>query len=104
MKGWDRASFQMNTRPRRVERDISRKDLRLPEGFGLKLVGECLACGALVAFGFFWGPLSVVAFAQDGHAPWFWPVLAGVALLAALLMFVYVRWDVKDVLEEIDES
>ena len=104
MKGWERASFEMNTRPNRVERDISRKDLALPSGFGLKLFAECLACGVLVAAGFFWGPLSIVAFALDGHAPWFWPVIGGAALGIALLMFWYVRRDVSDFIDSLDES
>jgi len=94
----------MNTRPNRVPRDISRKDLALPAGFGWKLLAECLACGLLVGLGFFWGPLTVVAFAHDGHAPWFWPTLFGVSIAAALSMFAYVRRDVKDFVESIDES
>jgi len=102
--GWDRASFDMNTRPDRVERDISRTDLLLPGGFGVKLLAECLACGALVGVGFFWGPLTIVAIAHDGHAPWFWPTIGGVSLAAALLMFLYVRHDAKDFIASIDES
>ena len=93
----------MNTRPRRVERDIERKDLALPSGFGLTLLVECLACGLLVGVGFLWGPLTIVAFAEDGRAPWFWPTIGGASLVVALLMFVYVRRDVKDFVDSIDE-
>src|SRR5213594_341467 len=104
MAGWDRASLEMKTRPIRVERDISRRDLMLPSGFGLKLFLECLACGALVGVGFFWGPLSIVAFGLDGQAPWFWPVIGGASLAIALLIFAYVRRDVKDFIGSIDET
>jgi hypothetical protein len=101
-KGWDRASFEMNTRPNRVERDVSRKNLMLPKGFGVKLFFECMACGLLVGIGFLWGPLTIVAIGLDGHAPWFWPVIGAVSLGLGLLMFFYVRSDVKDVLSELD--
>ena len=94
----------MKTRPNRVERDISRKELALPSGFGLKLLAECLVCGLLVGIGFLWGPLTIVALAHDGRAPWFWPVIGGVSLAASLLMFAYVRRDVKGFVESIDES
>ena len=73
-------------------------------GFGLKLFAECLACGLLVGIGFLWGPLTIIAFATDGHAPWFWPTIGGVSLAAALLMFAYVRRDVKDFVGSLDES
>ena len=102
--GWERASFDWRTKPNRVERDISRSDLILPGGFGLKLFAECLACGLLVGIGFLWGPLTIVAFAQDGHAPWFWPTIGGVSLGAGLLMFAYVRKDVKDFVTSLDED
>jgi hypothetical protein len=104
MAGWDRASFEMNTKPDRVERDIGRPDLMLPAGFGAKLLAECLACGLLMAMGFLWIPLTIVAFAHEGHAPWFWPTIGGASLGTALFMFVYVRRDVKDFIVSIDES
>jgi hypothetical protein len=94
----------MNTRPNTVARDISRSDLLLPKGFGVKLFAECVACGVLVAVGFFWGPLSIVAFALNGHAPWFWPAIGGAALVIALLMYWYVRRDVKDFVGSLEES
>jgi hypothetical protein len=94
----------MNTRPDRVDRDIGRRDLLLPGGFGVKLFAECLACGVLVAMGFLWGPLTIVAIAHEGHAPWFWPTIGGVSLGVALLMFAYVRWDAKDFMASVDES
>jgi hypothetical protein len=102
--GWDRASFDMKTRPDKVERDIARSDLLLPSGFGVKLLAECLACGLLVGVGFLWGPLTIVAIGNDGHARWFWPTIGGVSLGVALLMFLYVRRDAKDFIASIDES
>jgi len=104
MPGWDRASFEMNTRPIRVERDISRRDLMLPSRFGPALFAECLACGVLVGAGFFWGPLTIAAVMLGGGAPWFWPTMACVCLTIALLMLAYVRHDVKDLIDSIDES
>jgi hypothetical protein len=102
--GWESATFEMKTRPNRVERDIERKDLLMPQGFGLKLFAECLACGLLVGVGFLFGPLTVVGFALDGHAPWIWPTIGVVSLVAGLLMFVYVRHDAKDFVASLDES
>ena len=102
--GWESASFEMNTKPDRVERDISRKDLALPSGFGPKLFAECLVCGVLVSAGFFWGPLSIVAFALNGHAPWFWPAIGAAAIVITLLMFWYVRRDVGVFIDSLDES
>jgi len=103
-KGWDRASFEMTTRPNRVERDIERKDLLMPSGFGVRLFAECLACGVLIGVGFLWGPLTIVAIGLDGHAPWFWPTIGACSLLIGLVMFVYVRRDVRDLVAEIDQS
>ena len=54
--------------------------------------------------GFLWGPLTIVAFGLDGHAPWFWPAIGAFSLLMALVMFVYVRRDVKDFVAELDEG
>jgi hypothetical protein len=94
----------MNTRPDRVERDIARTDLILPGGFGVKLFAECLAAGLLFALGFLWGPLTVLGIFLDGHAPWTWPVIGSASLVVGLLMFAYVRHDVKDFIASIDES
>jgi len=76
----------------------------LPNGFGVKLLAECFACGLLVAIGFLWGPLTIVGFALDGHAPWLWPTIGATSVVLALLMFVYVRRDVKDFVASLDES
>jgi hypothetical protein len=102
--GWERASFDMNTKPNRVERNITRTDLMLPGGFGLKLLAECLAVGLLFSLGFLWGPLTVLGIFLDGHAPWTWPALGAASVVCGLLMFVYVRHDVKDFMASIDEG
>jgi hypothetical protein len=94
----------MNTRPDRVERDIGRSDLILPGGFGVKLFAECLAAGLLFGLGFLWGPLTIVGIFLDGHAPWTWPVIGAASLCFGLLMFVYVRHDVKDFIASVEES
>jgi hypothetical protein len=63
-----------------------------------------LACGLLVGVGFLSGPLTIVGFALDGHAPWIWPTIGVLSLCAGLLMFVYVRHDAKDFDASLDES
>ena len=51
-----------------------------------------------------WGPLTIVGIFLDGHAPWTWPVIGAASLCFGLLMFVYVRHDVKDFIASVDES
>ena len=76
----------------------------MPQGFGLRLFAECLACGVLLGIGFLLGPLMVVGFALDGHAPWVWPTIGVFSLCAGLSMFFFVRHDVKDFVGSLDES
>jgi hypothetical protein len=49
-KGWDRASIIMKTHPLHPMPRVTQADLLLPSAVNkLKLVGDCLGCGAAIA-------------------------------------------------------
>jgi hypothetical protein len=102
-KGWERASFEFNTRPNRVERNISRRDLLIPSGTGLTLFADCMACGALLGL-LFWFPLSLTSFLMGGDQPWLWWTIGGASLGLGLLLFAYARWDLVRFMRSLDES
>jgi hypothetical protein len=99
-KEWDRASFEMNTRPIRVERDITRADLAAPsKGSLLILTLACIACGLGLAFLFVFWPLMLVALLDVGVGRWIVPAVlaSGVVFAAWLLIWeLRVRRDVRD--------
>src|SRR5215204_2771242 len=60
-KDWNRASFEANTRPIHVERDITSADLVVPSNGGLLVLTlGCIACGLGLAFLFVFWPLMLV--------------------------------------------
>ena len=62
-KEWNRASFEANTRPIHVDRDITSTDLVVPRGGSLLvLILACLACGLGLALLFVFWPLMLVAY------------------------------------------
>src|SRR5215207_11723251 len=66
-KDWNRASFEANTRPIHVERDITSADLVVPSNDGLLVLAlGCIACGLGLAFLFVFWPLMLVAFLDVG--------------------------------------
>lgn len=92
-KGWDRLSLEVNTRPIRVERDISREDLLAPaqEGIAL-LLAACLACGLMLSVLYVFFPLVLITFAGFDLGAWLMgSVLAG-ALLSGAFLFV---WEIR---------
>jgi hypothetical protein len=92
-KGWDRASLEVNTRPVRVERDISREDLLAPgqEGIAL-LLAACLACGLMLSVLYVFFPLLLITFVGFDLGAWLMgSVLVG-ALLSAAILFV---WEIR---------
>jgi hypothetical protein len=99
-KDWDRASFEANTRPIRVDRDITSTDLVVPSGGSLLvLVLACTACGLGLALLFVFWPLMLIAFLDVGIGRWIAPaVLAGGLVFAAWLLIweLRVRRDVAD--------
>ena len=92
-KGWDRLSLEANTRPIRVERDISQEDLLAPaqEGTAL-LLAACLACGLMASVLFVFFPLLLVTLAGIDLGAW----LMGSVLVGALLSgaFLFV-WEIR---------
>src|SRR5215204_66874 len=66
-KDWNRASFEANTRPIHVERDITSADLVVPSNGGLLVLTlGCIACGLGLAFLFVFWPLMLVARHRSG--------------------------------------
>jgi hypothetical protein len=99
-KGWNRVSFEANTRPIKVERDITSADLVVPShGSLLVLTLGCIACGLGLAFLFVFWPLMLVALLDIGVGRWIVPaVLVGGLVFAAWLLIweLRVRRDVAD--------
>ena len=99
-KDWNRASFEANTRPIHVDRDITAADLVAPSsGSLLVLTLGCLACGLGLAFLFVFWPLMLVAFLDVGVGQWIVPavLVAGLVFAAWLLIWeLRVRRDVAD--------
>ena len=90
----------MNTRPIRVERDITAADLVVPSNGSLfMLTVACIACGLGLAFLFVFWPLMLVAFLDVGVGRWIVPAVlaSGVVFAAWLLIWeLRVRRDVAD--------
>lgn len=102
-KGWDRASIEFHTRPNRVKRNISRRDLLIPSGTGLALFGECMACGAFLALTL-WFPLAMVSILLGGDQPWLWWTIGGASLGFGPLLFAYASWDLKHFIRSLEEG
>jgi uncharacterized membrane protein YdbT with pleckstrin-like domain len=99
-KGWNRASFEANTRPIKVERDITSADLVVPSNGGLLVLTlGCIACGLGLALLFVFWPLMLVALLDVGVGRWIVPAVlaSGVVFAAWLLIWeLRVRRDVAD--------
>lgn len=99
-KGWDRASFEANTRPIRVERDITSADLVVPEsGSSVGLVLACAACGLGLALLFVFWPLMLVALLDVGVGRWIVPAVFAAGAVFAVVLYLWelqVRRDVAD--------
>ena len=99
-KEWNRASFEANTRPIKVERDITSADLVAPSGGSIvALILACLACGLGLALLFVFWPLMLIALLDVGVGRWVVPaVLVGGLVFAAWLLIweLRVRRDVAD--------
>jgi uncharacterized membrane protein YdbT with pleckstrin-like domain len=99
-KDWNRASFEANTRPIKVERDITSADLVVPSNGGLLVLTlGCIACGLGLALLFVFWPLMLVALLDVGVGRWIVPAVlaSGVVFAAWLLIWeLRVRRDVAD--------
>lgn len=95
MRSWDRASFAFRTRPIKVERDISRQDLLIPDSDSLlKLFAGCLACGAMISVLWGWFGLTLVTlFFGLGDGPWFWWVMLAIGVGSTAVLFAYAAWE-----------
>lgn len=101
-KGWDRASFEVNTRPVRVERDITRADLIVPGGGDrLLTIGASLACGLGVSLLYVFWPLMLIAFLGVDLGGWMLPVVLVAALAFAAALYVWELRNRRDVAEEL---
>ena len=99
-KGWNRASFEANTRPIKVERDITSADLVVPSNGGLLVLTlSCIACGLGLALLFVFWPLMLVALLDVGVGRWIVPAVlaSGVVFAAWLLIWeLRARRDIAD--------
>jgi len=94
-KGWDRLSIARNTRPIKVERDITRQDLLIPRSTSrLTLFGGCLACGAMISVLWGWFGLTFVTlFFGLGDGPWFWWAMLVIGVGSTAVLFAYASWE-----------
>jgi len=95
-KGWDRASLDLNTRPDKVVRDISRDDLLVPTDVGdgrLRLAGLCAACGVMLALLWVWTALMLFSLTDHGVGRWFYPIVGASAVVLSVALYVFASWD-----------
>jgi hypothetical protein len=94
-KGWNRASFDFNTRPDKMIRDISQVDLIVPTVARgrVHLALVCLACGAMLSLLWVWTSLWMLEVLGLGLGGWFYPVVAAAALAASVALYVFSTWD-----------
>jgi hypothetical protein len=103
-KGWERLSIQMNTRPNRMERDITRRDLAVPTNSDrLALLGACLVCG--ICLSIFWVYLPALLLTPfvgqlDG---WLWGTMIVAALGSAVVLYRVGRTEEQRLAEWAEE-
>ena len=102
MREWDRPSFEINTRPIKVERDSRRADLLAPSHTRPAVLGVlCLLCGLMLSVLYVYVPLLLITFAGFDLGPWLLgSVLVGAAASASAL-YVWERRDERDFLDEL---
>lgn len=102
MREWERPSFELNTRPIKVERDIRREDLLAPRHERtIVLAAECLLCGVMLSVLYVYFPLLLVTFAGFHLGTWLMgSVLVG-AVASAVALYVWERRDERDFLNEL---
>jgi hypothetical protein len=91
-KGWDRLSIQINTRPVRMERDVTRRDLLIPSSADrLALLGACLVCG--ICLSVFWVYLPAFLITPFvGHLDgWLWGTMVVAALASTVVLYALGR-------------
>jgi hypothetical protein len=102
MREWDRPSFEMNTRPITVARDIRRADLLAPtHERPVVLAALCLLCGLMLSVLYVYFPLLLITFAGFDLGGWLMgSVLVG-AVASAVALYVWERRDERDFLNRL---
>jgi hypothetical protein len=102
MRQWDRPSFEMNTRPIKVERDIRREDLLTPSLGGTAfLAAACLLCGVMLSVLYVYFPLLLITFAGFDLGAWLLgSVLVG-AIASSVGLYVWETRAERDFLNEL---
>jgi hypothetical protein len=102
MRQWERASFQVNTRPIKVERDIRRDDLLAPSHERpIVLAALCLLCGLLLSVLYVYFPLLLITFAGFDLGGWLMGSVAVGAVASAVVLYRWERRDERDFLSEL---
>jgi hypothetical protein len=102
MREWDRPSFEMNTRPIKVERDIRREDLLAPASERtLVLAAGCLLCGVMLSVLYVYFPLLLITFAGFDLGGWLMGSVAVGAVAGAVALYVWERRDERDFVNEL---
>lgn len=91
MRSWDRASFELNTRPPRVQRRVKQRDLLLPADHNpFRLLGACLVCGVCASMLYVWLPLLLVTIGLSRPiGPRIWLIVLAAAVLVSLVLYVF---------------
>lgn len=91
MRSWDRASFELNTRPPRVQRRVKQRDLLLPADHNpFRLLGACVVCGVCASMLYVWMPLLLVTIGLSRPiGPRIWLIVLAAAVLVSLVLYVF---------------
>lgn len=87
---WDRPSFDLNVRPERAIRNVSRKDLLIPKGPSkLRMLALTFVGGCSMALLYVWPPLMIVVLVSSvGVATaWIWLTVGIAAVVFWLTLF-----------------
>jgi type IV secretory pathway TrbD component len=102
MREWERPSFEMNTRPIKVERDIRREDLLTPAyERTIALVAGCLLCGVMLSVLYIYFPLLLITFAGFDLGPWLLGSVAVGAVASAIGLYVWEIANRRDFFNEL---
>jgi hypothetical protein len=90
-RGWNRASFDLNTHPLHPFPKVTQDDLLVPSARDrLALLGACLLCGACLSVLWVYFPLMFIAIPLDAHlGDWPWIAMGVVTVLAGVFLFAY---------------
>lgn len=91
MRSWDRASFELNTRPARVRRRVKQRDLLLPADHNpFRLLGACVVCGVCASILYVWIPLLLVTIGLSRPiGPRIWLIVLAAAVLVSLVLYIF---------------